>query len=39
MNNQLNVSSFCSVVTKGLVLSWETNKSWGVLLPLVLTLL
>lgn len=39
MNNQLNVSSFGSAVTKGLVLSWETNKSWEVLLPLVLTLL
>lgn len=27
MNNQLNVSPFCSAVTKGLMLSWETNKS------------
>lgn len=37
MNNQLNVSSFCSAVTKGLVLSWETNKSREVLLPLFFT--
>lgn len=29
MNNQLNVSSFCSAVTKGLVLSWETNEPGG----------
>lgn len=29
MNNQLNVSSFCSAVTKGLVLPWETNEPGG----------